>query len=124
MRGRCLACLLILALAACGGGNDDGSKLQEAVVSWSATLSLTANAWLAGDVPSRFGRVAVSAAVEELGSEAGKASPSLPRPLTESAAKVIAIAHDLDEAFDRHDRAAAARAARELDALARRWKER
>ncbi|HSU14774.1 hypothetical protein [Longimicrobium sp.] len=63
--------LLAWALCACGGGSPD-KRAQDAVESarsWTATMRLAGNAWLAGKVPSVYARQTFRKAHETLGTE-------------------------------------------------------
>jgi hypothetical protein len=111
---RCLIALALVSLVGCAK-KDDAEKLQDALKSWSATLQFVAEARLRDQVPARFGVKTAEEAVEELSSNAAK--PSLPRPLTLRAERVIGIGAKLQDAFEKDDRAGIAAARRELASI-------
>jgi hypothetical protein len=102
---------MLLGLAACAK-KDDEETLRQALTSWSATMQFVADARLRDQVPARFGVKTAEAAVEELSGDAAK--PSLPRPLTLHAERVIGIGAKLQRSFENDDRAGIAAARREL----------
>lgn len=104
---RYLLALAVLMLAACAK-KDDEETLRKAVASWSTTLQFVADARLRDEVSSRFAVKTAEAAVEDLSSDAAK--PSLPRPLTVRAERVIGVGAKLQTAFENDDRAAIAAA--------------
>ncbi|MDP9359925.1 MAG: hypothetical protein M3P29_00585 [Acidobacteriota bacterium] len=104
---------LALALAACAK-QDDAEKLAKAIVSWSSTLQLVADARLGNDVRVGYAVKTVDAAIEDLSSQA--AAPSLPKSLTSRAERLIGIGGNLRRALESDDRAGIARARRELAA--------
>ena len=98
----CLAfCLL---LAACGTKEPEAERIRKTVASWEASLALTASSWARGDLPKHFVKNAAEAATEELSKEANG----------HAAARALALAHELEEAAEHDDRAAAARIASAL----------
>lgn len=113
---RRLAALLIL-FAACAKP-PDGEQLRKTTVSWSASLEIAANAWLAGRLPDHFLSAVVDGAVDELGNQS-RSSQAIPPLLTHATARTIALAHEIDDAVKHHDRAAAARDVRELATIRR-----
>jgi hypothetical protein len=111
---RCLIALVLVGLAGCAK-KDDADKLKDALKSWSATLQFVADARLRDEVRAKFGVKTAAAAVEELSGDAAK--PSLPRPLTIRAERVIGIGAKLQDAFEKDDRAGIAAARRELASI-------
>jgi len=103
------ALALCLILAACGMKQPEAEREKKTVASWDASLALTAGAWVRGDLPKHFVRNAAEAAGEEL-SKSTKGH---------DAARAIALAHQLQDAAERDDRAAGARLANALDAQAK-----
>jgi hypothetical protein len=103
MRRWLVICLL---LAACGMKQPEAEREKKTVASWDASLALTARYWTRGEVPKHFARHAAEAATEELSKNAK----------SQAAARTIALAHDLEDAIERDDRAAGSRIAVELDA--------
>jgi len=108
---RCLILPLLLAVVACGK-QDDGQKLQQAATSWRATLQIVAEARLRNEIRDGFALKAVDAAVDDLSGQAAK--PSLPRPVTLEAERVIGIAGRLHRALENNDRSGIASARAEL----------
>lgn len=108
--------VLLLFFLACGKP-PESEQLRKTVVSWSATMALTARHWLDGQLPDHFVGMITDAAVDELGNQS-RSSEAVPPALTASAARTIALAHDLDTAVDHHDRGAVARDAQALDTIA------
>jgi hypothetical protein len=102
---------LLLALVACGK-QDDAKKLQQAVTSWGATLQIVADARLRNEVRDAYALKTVEAAVDDVSGQAG--NPSLPRPVTLPAERVIAIAGRLRRALENDDRSGIANARAEL----------
>ena len=84
--------LVVLALAACGGGEDQALKQAR---SWSATAMRVAEHWVRGEVPSAYARDALKKAADQLAKG----------PLPQAAAPVA----ELGIAVAREDRAAAKR---------------
>ena len=103
---RCL--LVFLLLVACGTKPPEEERVRKTVASWDASLALAAGAWARGDLPKHFVRNAAEAAAEELSKEAGPA-----------AARALALAHELREAAEHDDRAAASRVASALEKQAK-----
>ena len=100
---RCLAfCLLFVA---CGTKQPEDERIRKTVASWDASLALAASAWTRGELPKHFVRNAAEAATEELSKEANG----------HAAARALAIAHELQDAVEHDDRAAATRVASALD---------
>ena len=96
----------------------EADQLRKAVVSWSSSLAMTAQYWRIGQVPDRFVKTVTEGAVDELGNQS-RSSQAIAPALTRAAAGTIALAHELDDAVEHHDRSAAARNEQELDAIAR-----
>ena len=104
---RCLAvCLLLVA---CGTKPPEAERVRKTVASWDASLALTASSWARGEVPKHFIRHAAEAATEELSK----------KTTGHDAARALALAHELREAVEHDDRAAASRLASALDAQAK-----
>jgi len=112
--------VLLLALAC--HKPPDSEQLRKSVVSWSSSLELTAHHWLAGQLPDRFVGTITEGAVDELGNQS-RSSQSIPPQLTAAAAHAIALAHELDDAVERHDRGAVARDEQQLAAIAKELRE-
>jgi len=104
---RFLSCALVaLLLAACGG-----EKPDDAATSWTATLELTAEKWVANGVPARFVRSTCDGAQKALQEASKKADDAGTRKKIE---KALAAAGRLSDAAERGDRNAAQRVAEEL----------
>jgi len=106
MRRSLAVCLLLFA---CGTKPPEAERVRKTVASWDASLALAASAWARGDLPKHFVRNAAEAATEELSKEA----------TGHDAARALALAHELREAAEHDDRAAASRLASALDAQAK-----
>ena len=104
---RCL--VVCLLLVACGTKPPEAERVRKTVASWDASLALAASSWARGDLPKHFVRNAAEAATEELSKEA----------TGHDAARALALAHELREAAEHDDRAAASRLASALDAQAK-----
>src|SRR5438067_762333 len=100
---RCLAfCLLLVA---CGTKPPEDERIRKTVASWEASLALAASSWARGDLPTHFVKNSTEAATEEL-SKTAKGH---------AAARALALTHELQEAAERDDRAAANRLAGALE---------
>jgi len=106
---RFAAVLIALLLAACGTKQTPDQREKKTVQSWEASLALAGDAWTRGELPKHFVRNAADAAVEELSKNAKG----------HEAARAIALAHQLEEAVERDDRAAAGRIAIDLEEASR-----
>jgi hypothetical protein len=96
------ALALCLLLAACGMKEPEQEREKKTIASWEASLALAAEGWTRGELPKHFVRNAAEAATEELSKE-------------KNAARAVALAHDLQDAVEHDDRAAAARIAGALE---------
>lgn len=101
--------VILLLLAACGTKQPEAERIRKTVASWDASLALTGSSWARGELPDHFVRNATEAATEELTKDAQG----------HDAARAVALAHDLEDAVEHSDRAAAARVANELDRQAK-----
>ncbi|HEV2720432.1 MAG TPA: hypothetical protein VG323_10480 [Thermoanaerobaculia bacterium] len=106
---RFAAALAVLLVAACGLKQPQEQREKRTVQSWAASLALAGDAWTRGELPKHFVRNAAEAAVEELTKSAKG----------HDAARVIALGHQLEDAVERDDRAAAARIAIDLEEVSR-----
>ena len=104
---RFLSCALVaLLLAACGG-----EKPDDAATSWTATLELTAEKWVANGVPARFVRSTCDGAQKALVAAQKKAKSDDTRKKIE---KALDAAGRLTDAAEHGNRDAARRVAEEL----------
>ena len=104
---RLISCaLLTLLLASCGG-----EKPDDAATSWTATLQMTAEKWVANSVPERFVRATCDSAQKALQQASKQASDAGTRKKLD---KALAAAAKLSDAAERGDRKAAQQIAQEL----------
>jgi hypothetical protein len=111
MRRR-FVCLAIALIAACSSHKTADEKLLDAAdpaASWSATLQLAAEKWLANSVPSSFARATVDAATRQFDKSGKEVARSQARQQLRDAIKVQldnvqAAAGDFKQAMEKNDR--------------------
>ena len=108
---RLFVCLAIALIAACSHKTADEKLLDAAdpVASWSATLQLASETWLANSVPSSFARATVDAARKEFDKTGKEVAQSQARQQLRDAIKVQldnlqAAAGDFKQAIEKNDR--------------------
>jgi len=113
---RHVAFLLLLAVGC--SKPPEAEQLRKSVVSWSASLELTARSWRAGQLPDRFVGTVTDGAIDELANQT-RSSEAISPDLTAAAAHTVALAHELDDAVKRGDKGAVARDEQALAAIAK-----
>ena len=123
MRGNHLFCAILL-IAACGHKTPDQKLLEAAdpAASWSATLQMTAETWLANSVPRSFVRATVGAANKAFDQAGKDAAQSQARQELRDAIKrqldlAQAASVDLEQALGKNDRVVVAGCARRFAAV-------
>ena len=121
---RCQLVCAILLIAACGHKTPDQKLLEAAdpAASWSATLQMTAETWLANSVPRSFVRATVDAANKAFDQTSREVAHSHARQEFRAAIRgqldvAEAAAGDLKKAIENNDRNAVAGCARRFAAV-------
>ena len=95
----------LLSAGACSGTPSD-DEVRETLASWSATIRTAGNAWLQGDVPTRFVGDVLSAAGDALRGEEESLPGTEHTVLRSRCAELRALIEPMRDAISRRDDAA------------------
>jgi hypothetical protein len=109
---------LLTSLTACNQfANDEAVKELQTAASWTATVHMTAEAWLQGDIPKPYAQQTLQKAQQELQKEAdtlSKVAHSQPQGLKQLK-QIGQITEQISGAIAQNDRAAIAHQIQQLE---------